>query len=357
MHEELPLGNKKLILYFYTKPTTFVRRDIEMLRERYEIKEFSFFHPNKLYTPVLFLKQLFFIFRYQAHASLAFCMFAGYHSWLPALVGKLTQKPFVIILGGTESVSIPSIGYGIINKGLIGRFAKWSYRLTAHFAPVHQSLIYSNNTYYQEEGQFQGVKHYVPNIQADFTVIHNGYDPEKFKRQPVERIKNSFITVAHDLHKPHLRKLKGIDLILLIAPAFPDCQFTIVGLPHYQDCPANVKLVPAIGQDELIEQFSLHTFYLQLSLSEGFPNALCEAMLCNCIPIVSDVASMPEIVGKAGFVLRKREASMLKKMISEEVLQADLDHLAERAREIIKTSYHINIRKERFYALIEKLVK
>ena len=353
----MSLEGKKSILYYYTKPTTFVRRDIDMLRERYEVKEFSFFHPSKLYTPILFLKQLVFILKHQVRAPLAFCMFAGYHSLLPALVGKLTQKPFVIILGGTESVSIPSIGYGIINKGLIGKFAKWSYKLTAHFAPVHQSLIYSKNTYYEEENQFQGIKHYVKGIQADFTVIHNGYDPEKFKRKPADRLKNSFITVAHDLHKPHLRKLKGIDLILSIAPDFPECHFTIVGLPHYPDCPANVSLLPAIDQPELIEQFSRHVFYFQLSLSEGFPNALCEAMLCNCIPIVSDVASMPEIIGEAGFVLKKRQPGMLQKLLSEEVLHADLDVLSERAREIIISEYHLNKRKERFCALIEALIK
>lgn len=353
----LSLGEKKLILYYYTKPTTFVKRDIEMLRHRYEVKEFSFFHPSKLFTPVLFLKQLLFILQHQSRASLAFCMFAGYHSLLPAWVGKLTQKPFVIILGGTESVSIPSIGYGIINKGLIGKFAKWSYRLTAHFAPVHQTLVYSNNTYYQEEGQFQGIKHYVKNIQAGFTVIHNGYDHEKFKRKPVDRLKNSFITVAHDLHKPHIRKLKGVDLILEIAQDLPDCQFTIVGLPEYKNCPANVSLMPAMGQDELIEHFSRQTFYFQLSLSEGFPNALCEAMLCNCIPVVSNVASMPEIVGDAGFVLKKRDPNMLKKLISEEVIHADLETLSERAREAIVSRYPLNKRKKRFYALIEALIK
>lgn len=355
--EGMSLEGKKTILYYYTKPTTFVRRDIDILRERYDVKEFSFFHPSKLYTPILFLRQLFFILKHQAQSTVAFCMFAGYHSLLPAFIGKLTRKPFVIILGGTESVSIPSIGYGIINKGLIGKFAKWSYSLTAHFAPVHQSLIYSNNTYYKEESAFQGIKHYVSNIQADFTVIHNGYDPQKFRRKSGERIEKSFITVAHDLHKPHLRKLKGVDLVLSIAPELPDCQFTIVGLPSCRDCPPNVTLMPATGQDELVALFSRHQFYFQLSLSEGFPNALCEAMLCNCIPIVSNVASMPEIVGKSGFVLKKRDPEMLKKMILENVLHADLDQLAEQARENIISNYPIDKRKMRFYALIESLTQ
>lgn len=281
-------------------------------------------------------------------------MFAGYHSFLPALVGKLTHKPFVIILGGTDSVVIPSINYGILSKGLIGKFARWSYKLTSQFAPVHESLIYSQNTYC-EEAQFQGVKHYVPGIKADFTVIHNGYDAEKFTRRPVARIKNSFITVAFDLHRPHLLKLKGVDLILSIAPSFPDCHFTIVGLSNATSCPNNVTLLPAINQEALVEALSKHEFYFQLSLSEGFPNALCEAMLCNCIPIVSNVASMPEIVGDAGFLLMKRDATMLKALISNEVLNCDKHVLADRARKNILENYPLTKREERFHTLIETL--
>ena len=46
-------------------------------------------------------------------------------------------------------------------------------------------------------------------------------------------------------------------------------------------------------------------FYFQLSNTEGFGVALCEAMLCGCVPIVSDVNFLPSIVGNSGFVLKK----------------------------------------------------
>lgn len=347
------LKRKTVILYYYTKPTTFVSRDIAMLQAHYDAKGFSFFHQSKWHTPILFFKQLYFILRYHTQSSVAFCMFAGYHSFLPALIGKLTNKPFVIILGGTDSVVIPSIGYGILNKGLIGKFARWSYKLTATFAPVHESLVYSQNTYY-EEGQFQGVKHYVPGIKAHFATIHNGYDAEKFKRRAVDGIKNSFITVAFDLHKPHLLKLKGVDLILSIAPAFPDCHFTIIGLSGAFEGPDNVTLLPPVNQKALVEELSKHEFYFQLSLSEGFPNALCEAMLCNCIPIVSNVASMPEIVGDSGFVLLKRDTAMLKELINK-ALGCDKPILATKARKNIIEKYPLDKRKERFCSLIDAL--
>lgn len=349
---------RDLVLYFYTKPTTFVRRDINFLQNDYVVREFSFYHPSKWYTPVLFFKQLAFLIKHSTKSKLSFCMFAGYHSFFPALLNKIQKKPFVIILGGTECVSIKSIGYGIITKGLIGKFAQWSYQFTSDFAPVHQSLIHSYNTYDDSIEKIQGIKHYFPNLKANFTVIPNGFDPEKFKQlEHLKKTKNSFITVAFDLHKNHLYQLKGVDLIISIASYFPFCTFTIIGLSAIKNKAKNVQLLPSLSQDKLIEELSKNEFYFQLSMSEGFPNALCEAMLCNCIPIVSDVASMPEIIGDSGFLLKKRNYDLLKKLVETSVLKCDKETLAKKSRHRIINNYHIDQRKEKFLMLIESLTK
>ena len=47
-------------------------------------------------------------------------------------------------------------------------------------------------------------------------------------------------------------------------------------------------------------------------MSEGFPNALCEAMLSGCIPIVSNVGAMPKIVKETGYLLLKKDIYLLK---------------------------------------------
>jgi len=49
---------------------------------------------------------------------------------------------------------------------------------------------------------------------------------------------------------------------------------------------------------------------------EGFPNALCEAMLCGCIPVGSDVAAIPEIIGDTGYILRKRSVALLRELLN-----------------------------------------
>ena len=66
-------------------------------------------------------------------------------------------------------------------------------------------------------------------------------------------------------------------------------------------------LIPKITQRELINYFSMSRFYLQLSFSEGFGNALCEAMLCECVPIGSNVGAIPFIINDTGFILKKKD--------------------------------------------------
>ncbi|MFN3876510.1 MAG: glycosyltransferase family 4 protein, partial [Flavobacteriales bacterium] len=105
-----------------------------------------------------------------------------------------------------------------------------------------------------------------------------------------------------------------IDLILAAAKALPDIPFTIVGASSpssYGRPPANLRVLGRTGQAELRELFHAHSIYLQPSVMEGFPNALCEAMLCGCLPVVSDMTSMPEIAGDCGAVLSRRDHGAL----------------------------------------------
>src|SRR5205085_2238711 len=104
------------------------------------------------------------------------------------------------------------------------------------------------------------------------------------------------------------------DLIMGMASKFPDCTFTIIGFknsPENLVVPANVKLLGYVENTKLPLLFSEYTYYLQLSVSEGFPNALCEAMLCECVPIGSAVGAIPDIIADTGFILQKKDVAQL----------------------------------------------
>lgn len=344
------------ILYFHTGSSSFVSKDIDILSKSGRVKVFSFYSDKKWKTPFLLIKQKLFILRYLFSTKLYVAQFAGYHGFLPGLFARLTGNNFLVVAGGTDCVSFPAIGYGNFNKTLLGLFTKLSFRLATHVSPKHQSLVEYNYQYDRNIPAHQGIKAFVNNYKTPTTVIANGYDEKKFFCAS-DKKKKSFITVSGGLEFSFQQQLKGIDLILKVAAKFPDCEFTIIGVPatlQLAITSANVKTIPPTKNSELQKLYSEHQFYLQLSMAEGFPNALCEAMLCECVPIVSDVFSMPAIIESSGFILNERNDEMLKELIQTAISTTDkeLDSRGKLARGIISERYPISRREKELTQLI-----
>ena len=348
------------ILYFHTGSSSFVNKDIAILSEIDEVKVFAFSSDKKWKTPFLLIKQKLFILRHLFSTKLYVAQFAGYHGYLPGLFARLTGENFLVIAGGTDCVSFPAIGYGNFNKKLLGLFTKLSFKLATHVSPKHITLISYNYTYDKSIPSEQGIKAFVKNYNTPTTVIPNGYDDTQFYKS-TDKKKNSFITVTGGLEFSFQQQLKGIDLILKVANEFPDCEFTIVGVPSTIKLPitsANVKTIPPTKNNEIQKLYSEHQFYLQLSMAEGFPNALCEAMLCECVPVVSNVFSMPEIIESAGFILNERNEELLSSLIQSAIAttENELDSRGQLARRIISEKYSLMNRKEKLVALVKGLI-
>jgi glycosyltransferase involved in cell wall biosynthesis len=47
------------------------------------------------------------------------------------------------------------------------------------------------------------------------------------------------------------------------------------------------------------------------------PNTLCEAMLCECIPVGSNVNGIPDAIGKTGIIVKKRDVSELESCVRQ----------------------------------------
>jgi glycosyltransferase involved in cell wall biosynthesis len=121
--------------------------------------------------------------------------------------------------------------------------------------------------------------------------------------------------VATGTSNPSRAIVKGYDLIEQLAALHPDWTFSLVGDPNYFSSNPNVQVLGKMKATELLELYNSHQFYLQLSTSEGFPNALGEAMACGCIPIGSAVGAIPEIIGDSGIILAKKNLKELDKLL------------------------------------------
>jgi glycosyltransferase involved in cell wall biosynthesis len=226
--------------------------------------------------------------------------------------------------------------------------------MATHLAPVAKSLIDTEYNYTNTDFRRQGYKNFCNNVTAPATVINIGYNAKNFYKTRAKK-PNTFITVAQMNNANYYRK--GVDLIFAIAEKFDTCTFTIVGNSKdmkYRSIPANVKLLPFIKYEELINLYSESEFYLQLSIMEGFPSAPCEAMLCECIPITSNVGALTEIVGDTGYVLVRKDVNELEKIIHLAINGNEKSGV--KARERIIQLYPADIRMK-LVELVQQLSK
>jgi len=344
------------MIFTYPIFMSFVQRDIEILKSDFDFDFFEFKPIKKSKTPWVFIKQFFFLLKNTYTTDIFLSYFGGYHSFLPALFAFLFNKKHVIIVGGTDAVSFPSIGYGNFNNNLIGLFTRWSYKLCSVIVPVHKSLEYCSYTYTNDDFKAQGVTYHCKGLKTKVVNINNGYRLNIWNNKGQERLKNSFLTVASTFNFSTFKR-KGIDIIIKVAAYFPDCQFTIVGADSdnlLDNIPSNVKLVPPVPFHELENIYNSHQYYFQLSICEGLPNALCEAMLCGCVPIGSSAMSIPEVIGGSGFVVQERGVENTKDIIVN-ALECNWSEKSELARRRIIENYPIEKRIQELNGLMKCL--
>ncbi|MBP6978308.1 MAG: glycosyltransferase family 4 protein [Bacteroidales bacterium] len=315
------MKKKGKIIYISPNPSTFVQRDITILRNNYLVVPFLYSWSSKINTPFLFIRQAVGLIWHIRCSKAILVMFGGYWSLFPSIIGKLTGRPVYIILGGTDCVSFPDLKYGSLRKPLLKTCIKWSYQLCTRLIPVDHSLVVQDYSYYEKAiYPKQGFRYFFPRLTTPYTVIFNGFDTDYWKPDPtVNRVRSSFITVG-PISSETRYILKGIDLVYFLAREFPQSDFTIIGISEslrnrLPTLPPNLEIQPFLSSEKIRKRFSGAEFYLQLSISEGFPNAVCEAMLCECIPIGSNVGALPFIINDDGIIIPRRDRELIRSTI------------------------------------------
>jgi len=323
------------ILFVHQGPVSFVLKDLEILRSVHEVREICFTGA----------KDIFALWKWTLWANLTFSWFGKFHAFFAVLFSKLLGKKAIVVAGGDDVACEPEINYGM--------FAYWWKKWCPLFVFRHADLILSVSEFNKHE--------LIKNAKADpakAKLLFHGFDHMKF--QPIKYSeKEPLVITVGGVNRECLER-KGYERFILSAIYLPNIQFILIGkwyddAIHYlrSKAPANVSFICEVSNTDLIGLLSRAKVYLQASWHEAFGCALAEAMLCECVPVVTRRAALPEVVGNCGFYVDELSPEAL----AEQIKMALLSDIGPMARQRIQTIFPLENRREQLLAYIAEIAK
>jgi glycosyltransferase involved in cell wall biosynthesis len=186
--------------------------------------------------------------------------------------------------------------------------------------------------------------------------IPSGFDPGAF---PLGGPKEDLVLTAAYPDEDTFRR-KGLDTFIEVARRVPEAQFAIVGAVRdpavgarvQRSAPPNLALAGAVTREQLLRWYQRARVYCQLSRHEGLPNALCEAMLCEAVPVGTPHYGIPVAIGDAGFIVPWRDPDAT----AEAVRKALGSDLGPRARRRIAEHFSLERRARDLTAAVEAVL-
>ena len=274
-------------------------------------------------------------------SDLTYSWFASVYASILVLSARLLGIPSIVTLGGADVANEKELDYGIWISWWKARLVRYGIRHASAVLAVDESLRREAMKLADYDGK-------------NLSVLPTGYDPEFWS--PQGNKKTSVLTVASCPDAQRAR-LKGIDFFFQLARKFPEVPFIAVGIePSVSDLlspPENARCIPFSDRIAVREFYRAAKVYCQLSLREGLPNALCEAMLCECVPVGTKVGGIPTAIGDVGYLVEKRDIEKASQVLGQ-ALEADSGHAA---RERILTHLTLQKREEALERIIRDLLR
>ena len=157
-------------------------------------------------------------------------------------------------------------------------------------------------------------------------VIYNGVDPTRF--QPAPRPASHRPTIANiGLIFPLKNQLGLIDAAALVRRHVPDVRVVLHGSAsddeYYAQC---VRRVAELGLERTVEfagpttepwkAYQAADVVAMSSVSEGFPYAVIEAMLCGAAIVATDTGGVSEAIEGAGLIVPPRDTERMAEALS-----------------------------------------
>jgi glycosyltransferase involved in cell wall biosynthesis len=324
------------ILYVYSRPYPFVQIDLELLRERWDVREWA--QPGRYANPLS-------VARAVQRADLVFGWFASWHTFWPFTFARLLRKPSLLVTGGFDTANVPEIGYGYQQGGVAKPLAGWIIRSA--------TKLVTNSEFTRDE--------VVRNVGVDpdhVSVVYHGV-PDPFGELPSGEREPVALTVGNVAWLTFERK--GLRAFVEASRLAPEVRFVLVGqwlddsIDRLRELGGdNVEYTGRVSDAELADWYRRASVYVQASRHEGFGISVAEAMLGGCVPVVSTAGALPEVVGDVGVQLEQPEPQAVAQAVRS-VLGSDARERL-RARERVLRHFTLEGRRQGLYAAVEEAV-
>jgi len=319
---------RKKILFIYPNYSSFVKTDFEILSLKHEVIKYQFKTVKGLFkTGVEMLKQfVYLLFNFWKFDSV-FIWFADYHSFLPVVFARVLNKKSFVVIGGFDVARIPSLKYGVFVSKIRGFCAIFSMNNCT------TNLTVSN--YVDRKVRWIAKK-------STTRMIYNCVNISDSESEEI--VKENLIITVGLINSEKTFLLKGIDTFIEVAKLLPGYQFGIIGINEnavknlLQNIPINLTLIGQTNHKNLVQYYKRAKVYCQFSRSESFGVSIVEAINFGCIPVVTNVGGMPEIVENAGFVA-ERNILNISKIIQEIAYNKNENYFAHAQKQLIRFSF------------------
>ena len=291
------MSKKIKVFLFSTFKTSFIEDDFHYIKKNYISKWISDSGINAIFHIISNC------FNYQVYIV----WFASTYSALIVFLSKIFNKKSIIIVGGADIIFDKNLKYGLLQK-------KWKFPIIKFALNNADYLIASSK--YIEKNIIKICKKRPKNL----FVIYPGVNIDLWKISNKKNETKNILTVAVCNNKTRFN-IKGIDIFINLAKKIKDVNFTIVGIDKKLlkniTFPKNVLVIPKLNQKELLKYYNKANIYCQFSRRESFGLACAEAILCGCVPIVSNVGGLKEIVQNSDLVVDLNNFSNIIKTVKQ----------------------------------------
>lgn len=314
------------IAFVYYDSSSFVRQDEEILARHFEVTRVNYRRSADIFK----------ILASVLKCDASFSWFASGHSFVAVLFSKLLGKKSIVVAGGYDVACVPEINYGQFTLSRSRRF------MTAS-SLRHADLVLPVSKFTKKEV----LRWAQPKKNL---VIYNGIDIKRFQ---AEGEKEDLVITVGGVSQSNLKR-KGLETFVKSARLVPEARFVVIGKEQDDSidklralASSNVSFAGYVSDDELLSWYQRARVYVQVSAYESFGMSLAEAMLCECVPVVTDRGAMPEVVGDTGFYVAYEDERATARGIKEALGSdkgvyarrriEDLFYLAKREKALIES--------------------